>query len=551
MAELVAGLAIPDLEITLRSEVVIQAFGVRECSPCCPPGTKLYALPTAILVGMTEPIGLPPTRLHATANLSPTKPVEDESPEDNLKGFPCLISGGPLTIPSGRARVSLAFLGNLVLQLWEREGELRGEKTCYVSYGCRPALNRPPQLFVPAQVKASVGQLTVIPLAVEDPDGDFVHVYIPPQISPDLALYYDRELGAYVVFVSATYTGPEEWFNFAWVLAYDLKQDVVGKLEPWEEPTQGQYYHQVDHWFSLRIIRNKPPRAISDSLRVSRGEIGCYGPAHYKAYDPDLPENFGFNLYFVPLGFPANWDCSRMVDIYFLPTTPGLIPQRCIGKFCELLTSCTYWPCDWPRFPIPEGTYVFPFAVVEYRRGAKDPRNPENYGFADAGEWKLIVNNRPPRVAVTPGEILVIPRQAVSAEVAAEDPDGDRIELQQRGGPGFFPSVEGVGRVQGVWIWTVPDYLRSYAGYVSFAAADIWSAGYGFLYVRTITPPQASSAHAVVRRGGLGQAYAYVHDPDSPWVSVQLGAVPSGLSVSAWAEDDPLGPGLGGFMVVF
>ncbi|MEN3010898.1 MAG: hypothetical protein ABDI20_08075 [Candidatus Bipolaricaulaceae bacterium] len=126
----------------------------------------------------------------------------------------------------------------------------------------------------------------------------------------------------------------------------------------------------------------------------------------------------------------------------------------------------------------------------------------------------MTLNPNSPIVEVEPSKLLVVPRQVVSAMVIAKDPDGHGIILQKTGGPGFFPTVKGRGRVQGVWTWTVPDYLRSYAGYVSFAATDFSKVGYGFLYVRTITPPQASSAHAVVRRGGLGQAYAYVHDPD-------------------------------------
>ncbi|MEN3011177.1 MAG: hypothetical protein ABDI20_09535, partial [Candidatus Bipolaricaulaceae bacterium] len=93
--------------------------------------------------------------------------------------------------------------------------------------------------------------------------------------------------------------------------------------------------------------------------------------------------------------------------------------------------------------------------------------------------------NRPPLVIVLPAELRVVSGQLVSANVVATDPDGDQVVLRKTGGPGSCPTVEGFGRVQGVWTWTVPDYLRSYAGYVSFAAADIWSAGYGFLYVRT------------------------------------------------------------------
>ncbi|MCS7216081.1 MAG: hypothetical protein NZ924_00015 [Candidatus Bipolaricaulota bacterium] len=394
------------------------------------------------------------------------------------------------------------------------------------------------------------GQVTPIPFDVEDPDGDFVHVYIEPVSLPGLELYYDRELGAYVIHVSKTYEGREEYSIRVW--AYDLKPAMRGRLEPWEAPEEGQYHHKVLQVFILRITRNRPPIAISGSLTVSHGEIGCFGPVHYKGYDPDLPENFGFGLYFVALGFPANWDCSRMVDIYFSPLTHSLVPQQCIANICELLTTCTYWPCDWPRHPVPEGKYVFPFAVVEYKRWAIKPEEPENYGFSDAGHWTLIVNNKRPRVVVEPAEIKVAPGQIVAAMVKAEDDDNDWLELRQTGGPGSFPpKVEGLGKVQGTWSWTVPGRLLSYSGYASFVARDFASAGYGFLYVRTVNPPQASSAHALVPRGGTSTAYAYVHDPDSPWISVQPGPAPPGLSVSAQVEDDPFAPGLGGFLVVF
>jgi len=42
----------------------------------------------------------------------------------------------------------------------------------------------------------------------------------------------------------------------------------------------------------------------------------------------------------------------------------------------------------------------------------------------------------------------------------------------------------------------------------------------------------------------------FVWDPDSPWVNVKVGSR-LGLTVSAEVEDDPLAPGMGGFMVVF
>jgi len=160
--------------------------------------------------------------------------------------------------------------------------------------------------------------------------------------------------------------------------------------------------------------------------------------------------------------------------------------------------------------------------------------------------------NVPPRARVDPPEVVVAPGKAVSAAVTAEDTDGDWITLTKVSGPGSFAAVEGRGEVSGIWSWTAPKSLRSYANYVSFVAKDPFGgAGYGFLLVRTVNPPQASDAHVVVFRGGKGNAHAYIHDPDSPWVSVSLGPVPPGLSVSAQVEDDPFAPGLGGFMVVF
>jgi hypothetical protein len=122
----------------------------------------------------------------------------------------------------------------------------------------------------------------------------------------------------------------------------------------------------------------------------------------------------------------------------------------------------------------------------------------------------------------------------------------------------------GKGRVCGTWSWTVPNpreidrtgrFLYPAPWYlIRFCATDSFGeSGVGYLFVRVLTDlsPKVYDAYALVPRGGSGGAWAYVEDPDSPSVSVFLGNVPSGLSVSAEVEDDYVNPGFGGFMVEF
>lgn len=120
--------------------------------------------------------------------------------------------------------------------------------------------------------------------------------------------------------------------------------------------------------------------------------------------------------------------------------------------------ACHYVLCSWPLYPIPPGSYVFPFSVVEYKRWATDLKDPNNYGFIDSGTWTLIVNNQRPVVTVSPTEVKVNPGDTVAATVTATDPDGDRITLTKISGPESFPQVTGKGSVSGEYIWTVPEY---------------------------------------------------------------------------------------------
>ncbi|MGB9774748.1 MAG: hypothetical protein ACPL4I_12135, partial [Bacteroidota bacterium] len=167
--------------------------------------------------------------------------------------------------------------------------------------------------------------------------------------------------------------------------------------------------------------------------------------------------------------------------------------------------------------------------------------------------------NQPPAVLTNYSkvtEVGISPGKTVSATVTATDPDGDTITLEKAIGPGRLPKVSGQGWVQGTWSWDVPLSLPStYSDYVAIVARDICGdADSAVLHLHTLNPPKATDAHVTVRRGEetLTETYAYVHDPDSTWTKVQVGPTPAaGLSVSAHVEDDPLGSGMGGFMVVF
>jgi hypothetical protein len=553
--EIAAGLTIPDLEIELKRDVAIN-FGV-SCNEGCCPGGRLYATASVYLGGETEPVGIPPTRARVMGSVSCT--VGDNSKDDGNPGL-CKILVSNYQIPTSGVKVSLVFLGNFVWEIVSTESIPGTAKmaSCTVSYGCQETRNLPPDLAVPSPLKVSAGQITIIPVSARDPDGDLVWIYIPSTTWDGAALYYDRELGAYVVYIPSDYQGPPSPEFGMW--AYDLRPEALFHVEEGQSPSECLYYHEVSTWFQLEIVANHPPIAISSSERISHwgieGEPGapgyfdCFGRVEYKAFDRDLPAgNFGFKLYFIPGRFAENWDCSSDVDLFWLPTTPGLFAD-CQGQVCSRVLSCSY-PCRSPDYPIRPGKYDFPFAVVEYKMDAMNLKAPENYGFSDAGEFTLIVNNSPPVVAVEPEEMRVRPGDTVVALVSAWDEDNDEVTLKKAAGVGSFAEVRGRGRVRSTYTWSVPSNTRPFSYYISFVAKDHQDVAYGFLHIRTVTPPKVYDAYAVVPRGGSGGAWAYVEDPDSPSVSVFVGNVPSGLSVSARVEDDYVNPGFGGFMVEF
>ena len=210
------------------------------------------------------------------------------------------------------------------------------------------------------------------------------------------------------------------------VYAYDLKPGVI--LDPGERPRPGQFYHEVERHLSILITSDNPPEAIDGSMEIGHWDYECSGPVKFQAEDPDLPDNFGYNLYF-SLPHPKDWDCSTAINHYFLPGTPGL-SARCSGNTCERSFSCPYLWCSYPDHPIPRGTYEFPFTVMEYRRFADDPKDPANYGFSDTGRWTLIVGNEPPSVIV---------------ENKSSSVSGEPEEARARSTHGFAPGSEQLG----------------------------------------------------------------------------------------------------------
>ncbi len=182
-------------------------------------------------------------------------------------------------------------------------------------------------------------------------------------------------------------------------------------------------------------------------------------------------------------------------------------------------------------------------------RDSSSPVGPQK------GMLSVSVPNRPPRLGLGNRVLKVRPGETITARISADDPDGDTITITQTLGPGVFVPVQGQGWASSTWTWTVPDVcgesLRR-VFVVGFNAADSYEAkSEASFVVRVRCPPKAYDAFALVPRGGSSTAAAYVYAPDSPSLSIKVGDVPFGLSVSAHVEDDPFAPGMGGFMVEF
>lgn len=290
----VVGLVIPDVEITLDGRLYGTMIVTKCPDPCCFPGRTLCAATDILLSGKTEPIGLPPTPASVT-NVLRVLEVEDNKDGDK-NPVSCEITAD-FSVPVGGVRVDLVFLGNVVLPL---HGSAIGEVTgsAIVSCSCEGKPNAPPGLSLPAVVTVPIGGETRFLFSVKDPDNDPVWVFTPR--TPDwLTVTFDLQKGESVVRAARDAPANEE--AAVNIVVYDLKPGEVVV----DRPKPGQFYHKVLYYFTVKIVANQPPIAISGSRTISHGE-GCYGPVEYRAYDRDLPENFGFDLYFIPGRFPEN-----------------------------------------------------------------------------------------------------------------------------------------------------------------------------------------------------------------------------------------------------
>jgi len=517
----VVGLVIPDVKITL-DEKLYGTMMVGGCpEPCCAPGRTLRAATDVLLSGKTEPIGLPPTPASVTGVLRVVEVEDNKVGDRNLS--PCAITAD-FSVPVSGVQVDLVFSGNVKLPLF---GSAMGEVTgsAIVSCFCGGKPNAPPGLSLPAVVTVPIGGETRFPVRVNDPDNDPVWVYChrPPDW---LIITFDLQKGEGIA--RAASDAPVGVETAVDILVYDLKPDEVEVVV--DRPKPGQFYHEVLYSLTIKVVANRPPRAISGGMTISHGE-GCFGRVRYAATDPDLPDNYGYQLYFVPLGVPDNWDCSRAIDVSWDSFAQGMRGERSDGEY-SLQFACRHVGCSWPRHPIPVGSYEFPFMVFEY--------NPltRQYGFADQGVWTLTVTNKPPEVTVSPSKVKVRPGDVVTATVTATDPDKDTITLTKISGPGSFPTVTGEESVSSTYTWTVPKYWSSPWTLVGFRADDGWGgSGLAYLLIHIVQPPRAYGAHAWVNRGGTATTSLYIDDPDS-FSHTFAFSPPEGITVRVVGKED-------------
>ena len=530
------------LKITLHTDFRGHAF--LSCNkPCC---ETLAMSADLLLRAETELDTIPPQKAGFTSVIPVIKQLFDQSPKDKDRARCKIASDWEYT--QKHITITLSFAQGLItLPLVDTTGE--GFAGVLVSYGCMdterlPVITSwPRELLVPiggevpfwvtAEVPITVGGAPPLrPLLRFEAESGIEGVTIEIEITEDR--YEDGKL---------VYKG-EGVVRVAFDAPVTDGQEVETRIRVIDPQGRGD-----SKPLKLRFVANQPPKAISGGLSL---HTACSVWPEYKATDPDLPTgNFGYKLYFYRDKLPSGWQCLRCPEEIFLKGRfLCVLPSQCTDNECWAKDYCQYHGRGCIYFlaaPLggtaPEGEHVFHFIVFE--------RKGETFGFADSGTWTLTLNNHCPVITVIPSEIKAAPGALLQATVTVTDKDGDAITLTQTSGPGTFAPVEGMGTVSGTWSWTVPEKLRSFSTWVGFVAKDPFDGvGYGFLHVRTLTPPQVHDATALVRRGGRGTAWAYVHDPDSPWVSVHVGSHP-GISVIAEVLDDPFAPGMGGFMVAF
>lgn len=289
----VAGLVIPDLKITLH-ESLFGTMRVSDCpDPCCFPGRKLRAATDVLLSGTTEEFGLPPTLASVTGVVRACDVTDNESGDAALGSCEVIA---PFDIPAGGVQVSLVLWGTVEIPLYGSvTGKLEG--AARVTCSCEGKPNAPPALRLPAVVMVPLGGEARFPIGVNDPDGDPVWIYFATRLEW-LTVAFDLHKGEGIV--RAARDAPVEERTAVSVIVYDLKQ---GEVVRGDKPAPGQFHHEVPDSFTVWTVRNNPPRAISGGTTISHGE-GCAEPVRYAATDPDLPHNYGYQLYFRPEDFP-------------------------------------------------------------------------------------------------------------------------------------------------------------------------------------------------------------------------------------------------------
>lgn len=288
-----AALLIPDVEIEL-DQTLHGTMIVTNCpqpppeNQCCKPGRSLHAATDVLLSGETKVFGIPPTKVKVTGVIRAAEVIDNESEDTNP--VECEINA-KFSVPVKGVKVTLVFAGFVRLPLVDVRGELEGRAR--VSCSCEGKPNAPPALSLPQIVRVPQGGKVQFFFEVKDPDNDPVWIS-RPETPKWLKITFDCKEG--VAFIEAASDAPLGATITVNVVAYDLKRDerVTG-----DKPEQGQYYHEVPYDFTVEVVvANHPPQAISGKLVRSHGERICTVYAECKAEDPDLPENFGYDLFF-------------------------------------------------------------------------------------------------------------------------------------------------------------------------------------------------------------------------------------------------------------
>ncbi|MCK5802681.1 MAG: tandem-95 repeat protein, partial [Lentisphaeria bacterium] len=529
-----AGLLIPDITVTLDTEFSGTAW--LRCPPdYCPDGQLMMGV-DLLLQGEAAVGSKPPLSSQFTAIIPVVTRLRDNSQQDTDLDLHNILTEWSYTEQNFQVGLSLPVVGGGEVALFPvSDSRGTGYTSCVVQGGCGDYETRPVIVSWPSEIVVPIGgeahfnvvatmqstthpQLTfqdampyTVPLRYEVSRSRWPGVHF--EITDD-----HRENGTIVpggqatVRVDPAAQIPDGTTEKVAVTVCDSRDPLWCDMKP----------------MTIRYVLNHPPEAISDGRTIAQGE-GCFGPVHYKARDPDLPDNYGYQLFFDPLGYEG-WDCSN-VYMNLMYDSPGLI-GTCSGQECGLPFVCAYQRCLWPSHPIPEGTYEFPFRVTEYNPWTKE------YGFSSRGAWTLTVANQLPVITVDPSTLKVGPGDIARARVTATDPDRDTLTLGKLSGPGSFPTVTNTGSVAGTYTWAVPDpYRGSPWKLVGFKATDSCGAtDLAYLLIHVRTPPRVGSGYVSVFQGETAATSVYVEDPDSDRLTFNFHS-PDGIVAEVVGEE--------------